>query len=109
MDEDFPRFTITFEQKEKQPIPKITKERVLEAINKLTDLQIAQFAEDGIIGILLCKKCGAVIARPIGFDDWYNKHEEDEGHKLHICSCVSGGIYKVYFECPNCHEEIDLM
>ena len=67
--------------------------------------------EEGIIAILKCPDCKEVTIRKLSFDDWYSKKEEESSHELHVCSCVSGGIYSVYFECPNpkCGGRIELM
>ena len=65
--------------------------------------------EKDVLAIYKCPSCGAIIKGKINFnEDYYNCKEDMKDAKLHICSCVSGGIYSVYFQCPKCQEEIDI-
>jgi len=61
------------------------------------------------LAVLYCSYCDEIVVRRLCFDDWYNKSEDEMGIDLHICSCVSGGIYSVYFECPKCHKEFTIL
>ncbi|MFA5652442.1 MAG: hypothetical protein WC933_03705 [Candidatus Paceibacterota bacterium] len=59
--------------------------------------------------ILKCPSCHKITIKQMSFDDSYFKDKKKDDLELHIHSCVSGGIYRVYFKCPNCGEEIDLI
>ena len=61
-----------------------------------------------VLSILWCYNCEKLFIKPISFEDSYNGEKNDD-MKLHIHSCVSGGIYKVYFQCPECSNEIDVI
>jgi len=62
-----------------------------------------------VFAIYKCSKCKKLIVGKINWnEDYYKKNEDMKAGYIHICSCVSGGIYKVFFECPHCHEEIEI-
>jgi hypothetical protein len=63
-----------------------------------------------VIATYTCPNCNILVTGPINFDEDYYKITEDmKAGELHICSCVSGGIYAVFFECPYCHKQIPLL
>ncbi len=86
----------------------VNKSEVLKAIADLKPEIVEKLVTEGVFAVLVCPKCGKITIRPISFEDYYNEREKLESHHLHICSCVSGGVYKVYFQCPHCEHEIEL-
>lgn len=74
----------------------------------LTDEQMEMLNEEGVIVVLKCPQCKKITVRLLSFADYYNKSECEQGSHLHVCSATSCGVYRVYLECPNCQEEVDL-
>lgn len=63
--------------------------------------------EKNVLAIYKCPKCKKLIKGKINWnEDYYKKAEDFKSGHIHICSCVSGGVYDVYFECPYCNEQV---
>lgn len=68
-----------------------------------------QLENGEVFAVYRCPKCKKTITGKINWNEDYYKMKEDiKAGYIHICSCVSGGVYSVYFECPHCHEEISI-
>lgn len=84
------------------------KERTPPDSISLTAEQKEWLMREGVIGVMLCPHCGELSVRVITWDESYDMAEETRGLELSIASCVSGGVYKVGFYCPNCRNEIEM-
>jgi len=72
-------------------------------------LKIKRFAQDEAIVIYKCYHCNKIIRGTLNWDeDYYNKDEDLKDGHIHICSCVSAGVYSVYLQCPFCLTEINI-